>query len=98
MGFLNARSVGGWHIDQMIAKRLHFAPCTSRKTNGYNSLAAGRFESFDNIHAVSGSTQTHQNITAAADTFKQSRINNIITVIVSNGSEVGGVGMQCLGG
>ncbi len=81
-----------WHVDKKIAERRHFSTAVTREADAGEAFILGRCQSVYNGHAVAGSGNGYQNIAAVAERQYLLGEHLLVTKVVGNGRQDGGIG------
>ena len=97
VALLDARGVGGGHVEEDVGVILHLAAALARHGDNMQSHLLGSLEGLEDVLGVAGGGDADDDIALFGGAAQQAREHQIIAVVVAHGGEVGGVAVQGLG-
>lgn len=97
MALLDARRVGGGHIEQDVRTFLHLAAGLARHSDDFHAHLLGHLEGVEDVLGVAGGGNAHDDVTSLGGAAQQAREDEVVAVIVAHSGEVGGVAVEGFG-
>ena len=97
MALLDARRVGGGHIEQDVRTFLHLAAGLARHGDDFHPHLLGHLEGVEDVLGVAGGGDAHDDVAGLGGAAQQAREDEVVAVIVAHSGEVGGVAVEGFG-